>query len=89
MAAIDRVCNRRMKKSTLLRKCAAGCGIITLVEFTTGMVVNRALHLKVWDYSKESFNIKGQICPRFSFFWFFLTIPALGICRLFGKSKIQ
>lgn len=75
LAAIDRVCYQKMKKSSLLRKCAAGCGIITVIEFFTGMVVNRGLHLKVWDYSKENMNIKGQVCLRFSLFWFILYLP--------------
>ena len=88
LAAIDHVCYHKMKKSNLLRKCAAGCGIITTVEFFTGIIVNRILHLKVWDYSKENLNIKGQVCLRFSAFWFLFTIPALGVCKLFGKSKI-
>ena len=38
------------------------CGImITIVEFIFGMVVNRYMHLGVWDYSGEQYNFKGQI----------------------------
>ena len=39
------------------------CGImITVVEFLTGEIVNRHMHLNVWDYSAEQYNFKGQIC---------------------------
>ena len=37
-----------------------GCG-----EFTTGIIVNKWLHLDVWDYSDQPFQLFGQICVPF------------------------
>ena len=38
------------------------CGImITTVELLFGLVVNRQLHLNVWDYSGLQYNFQGQI----------------------------
>lgn len=37
-----------------------GCG-----EFTTGIIVNKWLHLKVWDYSDQPLQLFGQICAPF------------------------
>ena len=52
----------------LLLECGAGVQMalgawgITCAEFLTGLVVNRALGLGVWDYSKQPHNLMGQIC---------------------------
>ncbi len=54
------------------------CGIvITGVEFLVGLLVNRQLHLNVWDYSAEQYNYKGQICLLNSNLWFLLSGPAI------------
>lgn len=54
------------------------CGLmITLVEFVVGLVVNRQMHLNVWDYSAEQYNFKGQICLLNSNLWFLLSGPAI------------
>ncbi len=70
------IINMKMKSMSLLLRCLAGAAIITALEFAVGCVVNRALHLNVWDYSDEQFNILGQICPLFSLAWFLICIPA-------------
>jgi hypothetical protein len=87
LCLIDRVCNKNIKSSPLAVRCFAGSGIITGVEFATGLIVNMALKLNVWDYSAMPLNIWGQICLPFSILWFLATIPAMGICYLFDKSK--
>jgi len=88
LCLIDRVCNRDIKSSPLAVRCFAGSGIITGVEFTIGVLVNLILKMNVWDYSQLPLNILGQICLPFSLLWFVATIPAIGICRLFDRSKV-
>lgn len=66
------------KKLNLFKKSVIGCGFITAVELIFGLIFNILLKRKIWDYSKMPFNICGQICPLFSFFWFalsFIFIP--------------
>lgn len=54
------------------------CGImITTVELVFGIIVNRHLHLNVWDYSGEQYNFQGQICLLYSNLWFLLSCPAI------------
>lgn len=54
------------------------CGImITGVEFLFGEVVNKYMHLNVWDYSAEQYNFKGQICLLYSNMWFLLSCPMI------------
>lgn len=54
------------------------CGLmITGVEFVVGLIVNRYMHLAVWDYSGEQYNIRGQICLLYCNIWFFLSAPMI------------
>jgi uncharacterized membrane protein len=46
---------------------------MTLVEFITGMIFIVHMHLELWDYTPYWGNIKGVICPLFSFFWYALA----------------
>ena len=48
---INAVCCEKMKRRSLPARCAIGSLIITVVEFLFGLLVNRVLHLHVWDYS--------------------------------------
>lgn len=50
-----------------------GCGVITLLEFISGSVLNLWLGLKIWDYSDLPFNLHGQICLLFSIIWYFIS----------------
>jgi len=77
--------NKIMKKKSLLQRCFAFCGIITLWEFISGCMFNKLLKLKVWDYSGRRGNILGQICPLYSLFWFLLSFPLVFICNFIQK----
>lgn len=88
LCLIDRICCKKMKGRSPVLRCLAGSGIITTVEFCTGLIVNILLKMDVWDYSALPVNIMGQICLRFSVIWCFLTIPAMSVCTLFDKSKL-
>ncbi len=84
------IVNIRTERKSLFKKCAAGSGIITTIEFVTGVLVNKVFSLNVWDYSNRPFNIMGQICPLYSILWFFLTIPAVFLSGFINeKFKIR
>lgn len=72
-------------------RCFSGGIFITSLELIAGSIVNTVFKMHVWDYSSEPFNLFGQICVRFSFFWMILCIPAFFVCkilcRFFGKSR--
>ncbi len=80
------ISNFKMKTKSIFLKCLTGCAIITAIEFFVGCIVNRKLHLNVWDYSEQKFNILGQICPIFSAAWFVLTLPALYLSKFIKKT---
>lgn len=65
----------------ILTKCFYGCIVITLCEFTAGVILNLILHWNIWDYSNMYLNILGQICPTYMSAWFLLSLPAAYICE--------
>lgn len=54
-----------------------GSIIITTLEFCCGCIVNLWLGWDVWDYSSEWGNLLGQICPKFSVIWYFVSLVAI------------
>ena len=78
----------RIKDFTLAKKCVAGSAVITSFEFVSGMIFNKIMKLKVWDYSDRLFNIKGQICPLYSLLWGLLCIPVNAVCKRIEKLRI-
>ena len=67
----------RMRGQTLVRRCAAGCALLTAVEFVSGCLVNLVGRKKVWDYSHLPGNLLGQVCPLYTALWFLLCVPVL------------
>ena len=63
--------------TSLLLQGLIGSGIITVLEFLTGVLVNIVLHLNVWDYSNMPLNVLGQICLPFSLLWVIIAIGAI------------
>ena len=62
----------------------AGAGIITAVEFVTGLLVNR--DHRVWDYRNCPANFRGQICPQFCAVWLPVAAGAMGLYGLVEKG---
>lgn len=65
----------------MFANCILGSAVITFIEFISGFFLNIKLKLKVWDYSNNLFNFKGQICLLYSVLWGLLCIPASKICK--------
>lgn len=66
--------------------CAA---LITALEFVAGAILNRALGWNVWDYSQMRFNLYGQICARYSLYWFALSVPGCALARLLRRGLLH
>ena len=61
----------------LALQCILGGLVTTLVEFIAGCIINIHLGWDVWDYSDQLFNIMGQVCLLFFFYWVVLAGPAI------------
>lgn len=85
--------NEFMKWQTPLPLQMLICAVIvTAVEFLAGILLNKVLHLNVWDYSQLKFNLLGQICPQFFCAWYGLSLPAIVLddlirWKLFDEEK--
>lgn len=79
------ITNIKLKTKSLFNKCLKGALIITALEFTVGVIVNRILKWHVWDYSSQPLNIMGQICPMFFAIWFVLCYPGYFLCSKIKK----
>lgn len=62
---------------SLVKQSLIGTGIVTLLEFATGIIVNLKLGLNVWDYSNMPFNLLGQVCLQFVLAWIPLSCVAI------------
>lgn len=66
-------------------KIILGATGITILEFATGLMVNR--QFTVWDYREMPFQFMGQICLPFSLLWIPLSLLGMQIHRAVS-SKI-
>ena len=81
--------NRKMKRTPFLLRCLICTAFVTTAEFLVGILVNRVLHLCVWDYSDIRFNLLGQICLEFSLIWFLLCLlVSLAMSIAFRKEHL-
>ena len=62
---------------SLVKQMIISSIIVTVIEFVAGLILNVWLKLYIWDYSKLSFNLLGQISLQTSVMWFFLSLPAI------------
>lgn len=83
------------KKCAGMRKfniCIIGSLAVTAVEFIFGCIFNLLLRKNVWDYSRQPFNILGQVCLLYSVFWGLLSlifIPFAGRCEKYINRGLQ
>lgn len=61
----------------LWKQMLIGSGIVTILEFISGYILNIKLGWHIWDYSNVPFNILGQICLPFSIVWVFISLIAI------------
>lgn len=61
----------------LWKQMLIGSGIVTILEFVSGYILNIKLGWYIWDYSTLPFNLVGQICLPFSIAWFFISLVAI------------
>ena len=76
--------NRTKPRLPLPLRGLAGAGIITLVEYTAGLLVNRSD--RVWDYRNVPLNIHGQICLPFCLLWIPIGLGAMVFYDVLDKK---
>ena len=74
-----------------------GAVLATVIEYTTGLFLERRFKKKWWDYSMFKFNLHGRICPQasavfgaFSVTSVFVLVPTmLNILMIFSKHTVS
>ena len=55
----------------------AGLTAATLLEFVTGVAMEKLFKVRYWDYSYKKFNYKGHICLSSSIAWGFFSVAMI------------
>lgn len=76
--------DRMLGKRRFLQKAFISAILITQLEFISGVIFNLKWNLGIWDYSLLPYNLSGQICLQYSFFWFLLSL-----CGIFCLRAMQ
>lgn len=58
----------------LIGATAGSILVITLLEYTTGRMLDKVFHCKLWDYSSYYLNLHSYICLEFSLLWGVLAL---------------
>ena len=54
----------------------------TILEYVTGVVMEKLFHVRYWDYSHLKFNVKGYICPVASLCWGVFSIMMVKVVHI-------
>ena len=68
-------------------KAVAGSGIITAVELTAGLLLNR--RYGIWDYRDTPMNFLGQICLPYSLLWMPVGLAGTELYRLMEEKMLH
>ena len=63
--------------------------IITLLEYGTGFLLEKFFGAKWWNYEEEKWNLKGYICPKYSFLFSLLTVVTVKIIHPIISEGVQ
>ena len=78
------IINESLKSTNIILKSLIGAVIITAMELTVGLVVNKTFNLGVWDYTNTPFNFLGIISLPFCICWYLISLIAL---KMFNTIK--
>ncbi len=62
---------------SVFKQSLIGTGIVLVIEYIAGYILNIKMGLDIWDYSDMFFNINGQICLEFGLLWLLLMPAAI------------
>lgn len=73
--------NQAFPDTSIIMKAFAGCLVITTMELTVGLIVNKLFSFGVWDYTNSPTNFLGIISLRFSLCWFAISFVMIFFFR--------
>ena len=76
----------RFRRLPLIFKAIVGGVFISALELVAGLVLNKLLHLRIWDYSHMPLDFLGQICLQMSILWVFVSFAAFLLCDIIRRN---
>ena len=70
----------------IILKALSGAFVITIIEFSVGIIVNKVYSFGVWDYTGTPGNILGIITPSFSLCWFGISFIMISLFSNIQKA---
>lgn len=67
----------------------AGMLYATVLEFSTGMLLEKLFHQRWWDWSDFPLNIKGHVCLPISLAWGMLVVMMFAFVQPFVMNLID
>lgn len=64
-------------KNRLFFLFLGGTLLASLLEYSTGMLMEKIFNKKLWDYSKIKYNVGGYVCLRYSLLWGLLAVVTI------------
>ncbi|MBE6803959.1 MAG: hypothetical protein E7528_03540 [Ruminococcaceae bacterium] len=79
------IINKSFESTSIYKKALVGALIITTLELTVGLVVNKTFNLAVWDYTNTPINFLGIISLPFCFCWYIISLVVLTMFSTINK----
>lgn len=83
------ILNEALESTHILVKSLIGAVIITTMELTVGLVVNKLFNFAVWDYTNTPVNFLGVISLPFCACWFAISYVILKSFNLIKRITSQ
>lgn len=75
-------------RSSLIMTYISGCIGATILEYVTGVTMEKLFKVKYWDYSDQKFNFQGHICLSSTLAWGGLTILMTGLVHKWVETAV-
>lgn len=72
-------------RTNAVRVFFAGMISATILEYFTGVAMEKLFHVRYWDYSNQRFNLNGHICVTSSLAWGAFSV----ILTLYGHTLVE
>lgn len=83
------IINKSLENTPVIIKSLIGAFIITTMELTVGLVVNKIFNFAVWDYTNTPINFMGVISLPFCACWYGISYIIFKAFNFFEKITEQ
>ncbi len=80
--------NHVVGEESIFTKALLAMFAITAFELIGGVIINRIMHLDMWNFSDRSMHVLGQICPSECVLRFITAIPIIYISTFIDRSIV-